>query len=405
MAKTGGPSASTQMTGLNDLSSLREAVPSIVPSSNVTAQKFIQGQWIFSLKNTAHTDELVIDANSTYVRECKSFLKRWKRPRQYLDSQIAKLQGMLYLPPLILQNPTEDDELPYDKMETKTATFIWLNDRLRSLRLGLKSIITIDLLPFVTERWIKSLSKEDQRKALQESLNLTILFFKTYEVSTVLSCHCLGQRCPEWLKSIADHCLVKSLSSSVSGAQSRHVKHTTLFDRKVHVIQGFHPSYILKAAFPSYYIDRQRILSGLLTEVYTSCQEWKESKIKAECEETICQIQQAADKMRGEISRLQMLERQLLNHRGTSSEQVVTFYNETHGTGVKSMKFSIHTWCEILWFFLSNLPSSPMKVDLANNSTCTEVFPTEVTISSNIKQFVVDLLEQVVYSDNTRVTQ
>lgn len=365
------------MTGLNDLSSLREAVSSISPNTSSTAQEFIQEQWISSLENIPHTDKLVIDANSTYVRECKSYLERWKRPRQYLDNQIAKLEGMLYLPPLILQNPTEEDELPYDELETKTATFIWLNEKLSSLGLGLKSIITIDLLPFITERWIQSLSEGDQRKALQESLNLTTLLFNTYELPTVLSCQCLGQRCPEWLEPVANHCLVKSLSSSVPGAQSRHVKHTTLFDQKVYVIQGFHPSYIFKSKFPSYRVDRQHILSDLLTQVYTPCQDWKESKLKAECEEIIRQIQQTADKLRSEISRLQILERQLLNHRGTRSEQVVALCSETHATGDKSLEFSIHTWCEVLWFFLSNLPSWPMKVDLENNSKCTETFPTK----------------------------
>jgi hypothetical protein len=365
------------MAGLDDLSSLREAVPSIVPESNITLQQFIQEQWISSLKNKVLTDKLVLDANSAYVRECKSYLERWKRPRQYLDTQIAKIEGMLYLPPLILQNPTEKDELAYDKMEAKTDTFIWLNNMLSSLRLGLKSIITIDLLPFITEGWIKSLNEEDQRKALQESLFLTILFFHTYELPTVLSCQCLGRSCPDWLKPIADHCLVRSLSSSVSGAQSRHVKQTTLFGRRIYVIQGFHPSYILRATVPKYYNDRQRILSSLLTEVYTSCQDWKENKLKAEFEDTIRQIQKAADKMRSGISKLQILERHLLDNRGIISKQVVTHCSETLATGDENLKFSIHTWCEVLWFFLSTLPSWPMKVDLANNSECTELFPTK----------------------------
>lgn len=365
------------MAGLEDLSSLREAVPSIVPDSNFSVQQFIQGQWISSLKNKAPTDKLVLDANSTYVKECKSFLERWKRPRQYLDNQISKVEGMLYLPPLILQNPTKAEELPYHKMEAKTATFVWLNDWLSSLGLRLKNIITIDLLPFITEEWINSLCEEDQSRALQESLGLTILFFNTYELPTVLSCQCLGQRCPQWLKPIAGHSLVKSLSSSVPGAQSRRVKHRTLLGRGVYVIQGFHPIYILKATVHSYYSDRERLLSSLLTEVYMPCQDWKESKLKEEFEDTIRQIQQASDKMRSGISRLQILENQLLDHRGTSSEQVVTFCHEADAAVDEKLKFSIHTWCEALRFFLSNLPSWPMKVDLAKSSKCAEIFPTK----------------------------
>jgi hypothetical protein len=206
----------------------------------------------------AHPD----DVEALHTNDCASDLQSAEPLMLQPD------EGFICIPALILQSPPENEELPFDMLVAGLPTFQWLNSILSTLGLNIKNVRIINVFPFITENWLKSLKPADQEKELRESLDLTIEFFKTYQPETVISCQCLTQKPPEWLRPIVYHPLVQSLSSNVENARTRAIKFVQqLYGRTINVIQGFHPSYILRAPKETYRNDRHHILSSLLTEL------------------------------------------------------------------------------------------------------------------------------------------
>lgn len=116
-------------------------------------------------------------------------------------------------------------------------------------------------------------------------------------LETVISCQCLSQRPPKCLEPVVDHSLVKALSSTVRGAVGKTVKRVPFAGRTINVIQGFHPSYILRAPNQEYRNDRLRVLTSVLTETYKPCQKWAKQNIANDLRDTTYQLQTTASAM------------------------------------------------------------------------------------------------------------
>jgi hypothetical protein len=361
------------MPGLDDLSDLSSALASVHPET--TLSKYIQEQLGPSLSRTQHAEKLVLKPKT--LRRWQSFLQKWKLPAPYLENQIERCKGMKYLPALVLRNPPDIEWQPYDRLETSAPTILWLNQVLEPLGLNLRDICTINLFPFITEEWLLSLSEEDQQTAVRESLDLTVDFFKTYQLDTVISCQCVGQNAPQWLAAVVDHPLLRILTSTVSNALSRKVKRVQFADQMISVIQAFHPSYILRTPNVRYKADRQRILSSLLTEIYAYCRKWK---ISTDIEHTVLSLQKQTLSMRNTISRYQDLEQQLYQLSHSTCHFTYTSPTET---GMKT-EFPMHTWSKNIEGFLSTLPSSSITLNRGEELFLSSIFPIRVRISHRI---------------------
>ncbi|OKL55281.1 hypothetical protein UA08_09449 [Talaromyces atroroseus] len=337
------------MPGLEDLSELSEAISS-VSSQNINLKTFIREEWIHSLNGNMHSKKFTLRSGCDFVKNCQAYLERWNRPSEYLDNYIKRLEGYICLPALVLQNPPENEELPFDMLVASSPTFQWLNSILRPLGLSIKNVRTINLFPFITENWLRSLGPADQEKALRESLDLTIELFKTYQLETVISCQCLTQKAPEWLGPLVYHPLVRGLSSSVLNAKNRAIKTVQLYGRTINVIQGFHPSYILRAPRETYRNDRHRILSSLLTDTYAPCQLWRKQEIIASMGNMLPQLQESASNLRNLIWSFQALEQKLYT---VSSNTDYYVYSGDRGNGGNEPPFSIQLWLKVLCYSCS----------------------------------------------------
>lgn len=311
-----------------------------------------------------HAERFTLPTDCNFVKRCQAYVERWNRPQEYLNNHIKRLEGLLCIPALLLQNPPENEELPFDKLVANAPTFKWLTQILEPLGLGAKDIRTINTFPFITEIWLKSLKLEDQEKALRESLDLTIEYFRTYKLETVISCQCLAQNSPKWLEPVVHHTLVRSLSSNVQKAQNREIKIVQLYGCTIHVIQGFHPSYIIQAPNETYRKDRHRILSSLLTDTYKPCQVWRKQKIIASMADILPQLQDSVSVLRNLISTIQALELELYTV-SRNTDIGVYSYDRRHG-GDKT-DFSIQIWLKVLSYFLSCLPSQAMTLELRDD--------------------------------------
>lgn len=293
------------MPGLDNFSDLSEAITSVPAAESITLQQLIREHWLPSLNGNLNNERFGLAAKSKCLVAAQAYVYQWKRPQIYYDNFAERLEGMGYLPPLVLQNPPKQEWLTYGEMATKVQTCILLNDILKDMQLDLRHIPTINVLPFVTEDWLGSLSAADREKALRESLDLTVLIFESYRLETVISCQCLSQRAPKWLEPVVDHSLVKALSSTVRGAVSQTVKRVPFAGRTINVIQGFHPSYILRAPNQEYRNDRLRILTSVLTETYKPCQKWAKRNIANDLRDTAYQLQTTVSAMLALISKYQ----------------------------------------------------------------------------------------------------
>lgn len=385
------------MSGLDDLSDLSKSITSVAPEVTDLPQ-FIRERLDPSLNRTRHDERLALRAD--ILAAWQAFVQRWKIPDRHLANQIKRVEGMKYLPALILQNPSEEEGLPYDSMAVRARTFLWLNKTLNPLGLNLRDICTINIFPFITKTWLMSQSPTDRERAVRESLDLTVQFFKAYQLDTVISCQCLCQKAPEWLAPVIDHPLVKALSSTVSDARFRRVKRVQFAGHTINVIQAFHPSYIFQAPTAKYETDRQQLLSSLLTNIYAHCQEWKKQCIIADIEHTLRQLQKEVSIMCGSITKYQDLEQQFYQLSNNTCRFVYTSYSdEGADNGVKA-EFSLQTWSKVMRFFLSTLPSKSLTLDMGNEEPrLTNIFPTRVMITSETKRFVVDLLKDMVHID------
>lgn len=168
---------------------------------------------------------------------------------------------------------------------------------------------------------------------------LTVLIFKSYRLKTVISCQCLSQRPPKCLEPVVDHSLVKALSSTVRGAVGKTVKRVPFAGRTINVIQGFHPSYILRAPNQEYRNDRLRVLTSVLTETYEPCQKWAKQNIANDLRDTTYQLQTTASAMVGLISKYQSLESQLHN---LFEDSALWYYNNEGTNNSPRTDFSIH---------------------------------------------------------------
>jgi hypothetical protein len=351
------------MPGLDNFSDLSEAITSVPAAESITLQQLIREHWLPSLNGNLNNERISLHEKSICLVSAQAYVNRWKRPQIYFDNFAKRLEGLGYLPPLVLQNPPKQEWLTYEEMATKVQTCILLNDILKAMQLNLRHIPTINMLPFITEDWLDSLSPADREKALRESLDLTVLIFKSYRLETVISCQCLSQGAPKWLELIVDHPLVKALSSTVRGAVSQTVKRVPFAGRTINVIQGFHPSYILRAPNPEYRNDRLRILTSVLTETYNPCQKWAKQNIANDLVDTAHQLQTTASAMLALISKYQTLESQLHN---LFEDSALWYYNKEGTNNLPRTDFSIHTWIKAIRLFLSLLPSQTMDLELRN---------------------------------------
>jgi hypothetical protein len=328
------------MPGLDNFSDLSEAISSVPAAESITLQQLIREHWLPSLSGNPIKERFSLDAESKCLVSAQAYVNRWKRPQIHFDNFAKRLEGMSYLPPLVLQNPPKQEWLTYNEMATKVQTCILLNDILKVIQLNLRHIPTINVLPFITEDWLGSLSVADQEKALRESLDLTVLIFKTYRLETVISCQCLSQRAPKWLEPVVDHPLVKALSSTVQSAIRQTVKRVPFAGRTINVIQGFHPSYILRAPNQEYQNDRLRILTSVLTETYKPCQKWAKQNISNDLVDTAYQLETTASAMLALISKYQTLEGQL---RSLFEDSALWYYGGEGTNNLPRTDFSIHS--------------------------------------------------------------
>lgn len=349
------------MAGLDNLLDLTEAITSGPAAESMTLQHFVREHWLPSLNGDLNDERSSLDVKCQCLEAAHVYGLRWKRPQIYFDNFAERLEEMGYLPPLVLQNPPKKEYLAYDKMASEVRTCILLNDILKAMQLNLRHIPTINMLPFITEDWLDSLSAADREKALRESLDLTALIFKSYRIETVISCHCLGQRAPEWLEPVMDHPLVKALSSTVRGAMGQTVKKVRFEGRIINVIQGFHPSYILRAPNSGYENDRRRILTSVLTNTYQPCQNWAKQNITNDLRDTAYQLQTTASAMLALISKYQTLESQL---HSLFEESAYWYYKNEVANNSPRTDFSIHAWIKTMQMSLSLLPSQTMDLQL-----------------------------------------
>jgi hypothetical protein len=78
--------APINVTGLDSLSDLSEAIDSVPHTSSTTVHQLIREQWIPFLDDRQHTERSTHDTKYELFSNCKSYLNRWKHPRQYLEN-------------------------------------------------------------------------------------------------------------------------------------------------------------------------------------------------------------------------------------------------------------------------------------------------------------------------------
>lgn len=213
------------------------------------------------------------DSHVLYDR-ARQFQERWGVSEASFSNFCQLLSGCLEFPSILLLNPSPLDHLPFDEMLEESTTLLWVQDVLQPMRLTIQDIIVFDTFPMVTDDSMDRLSEEDQRRFAQEAFDLTLCCFRSIQPQILISCQCSTQSSNyRWW--FVDHTVARSLCSSVNNARAQRVRTVHVDTHPVHVVQGFHPSYVAKMLRCNAGMDLDSTLQGIFERVFRPYGQWK----------------------------------------------------------------------------------------------------------------------------------
>lgn len=226
-----------------------------------------------------------LSADHPYFQPARDLWEREGWDGEGLSNYIALLCGILDFPAILLLNPSGLDHLLWDDMIRQSPTLSWLQQILESFGFTLRDIIIIDAFPLLTDRKMDSMGSEEKLRLTNEVFNLTVNFLRHFKPPVIISCQCATKSSHHrW--GIVDNPLAAPLCSSVNRARHREVAMMSVDTHVIHVVQGFHPMYIVYEEDPEMRSDHDQVLRSILKSVYQPCADWS-ARRRRECEEDL----------------------------------------------------------------------------------------------------------------------
>ncbi|KAI9035451.1 uncharacterized protein KD926_003477 [Aspergillus affinis] len=226
-----------------------------------------------------------LEADDPYFQPARELWKRNGWDGEGLSNFIGLLCGILNFPAILLLNPSEWDNLPWNDMIRESPTLSWLQRTLEPLGLTLRDIIIIDVFPLLTNTRMDAMGAQEKQRVTNEVFNLTINFLRHFKPPVIISCQC-ATRGSHGRWGIVDNPLALSLCSSVDGARRQEVASMSVDEHRIRVVQAFHPMKILYEENLGARSEYDQVLRSILETVYRPCSAWR-NRHRQECEENL----------------------------------------------------------------------------------------------------------------------
>lgn len=205
----------------------------------------------------------------------KAFRKKYNVSRNAWNNFVRLLCGYRKLPFIVLQNPTKDHDLEYDKM-VECPTIRWMSETLTDIGLKLEEVPILDVCILLSTKNINYLGSSgiDKWAAVEESYQATQELVKVLRPKVVVSCQCATEGRVSWNRVVtwasAKNTLAQDLCSSRKLMKRACAKVIRMEGHTMWMVYGMHPMRLEYSQDPT----EETILKQVIKDVYGPCKLW-----------------------------------------------------------------------------------------------------------------------------------
>jgi hypothetical protein len=228
-----------------------------------------------ALQDASHAD--YIHENDDCFNPGRKLRKALNIKYEPWNNFVRLLCGIRHFPILLLQNPTNKHDKPYEEMIT-CPTIQWIDEALQELGLSLELVPILDICSLLSTADIQALDYRSRQPTIEKSYDMVEETLKILKPSIISVCQCATKGTFYKTRSAwgrAENETARALCSSLRDLEAECASEVWLGDdHKTWAVKGCHPMRVIYQDGTTANKATERHLKQMIRDMYGPCAKW-----------------------------------------------------------------------------------------------------------------------------------